>query len=131
MNPKTSQTSDLIIFYENISFRLLFVGESLPSSFPYILIGPINTTPAMSSSTSTTMVSSTPPPFSYFISSTRGVSVLAPPGASTHPSASSLSGLGTTDPFGVGSTPHVGTRVSSTTAAIPSISITIHGTFSL
>lgn len=78
-----------------------------------------------------TMVSSTPPPFSYPISSTPVVSVPAPPGASTSPSASSLSGSGTTFPFGVGSAPNVGTGVSSTTTAIPSTSATIPGTFSL
>ena len=131
MNLETSQTSNLITFNQESSSPPSFVGESLPSSFPYILIGPIDTTPTMSSSISMTMVSSTPPPFSYPISSTPGVSVPTPSGASNGPSTSSLSGSGTTFPFGVGSTPNVGTGVSSTTTAIPSTSTTIPGTFSL
>ncbi|CAF4199227.1 unnamed protein product, partial [Adineta steineri] len=61
----------------------------------------------MSSSISMAMVSSTPPPFSYPISSTTSLSVLANSGASTVPSSSSLSGFGTTFHFGMGSSPIV------------------------
>ena len=131
MNRETSQTYDIITSDQESSSPPLFVVESLPSSFPYILIVPIDPTPTMSSSTSMAMVSSTPPPFSYPISSTPGVSVLSPLGDSTGPSASSFSGSGTTFPFGMGSSPNVRTGVSSTTVAITSTSTSIPGTFSL
>ena len=107
------------------------MGESLPSSFPCVLIGPTDTTPAMSSSISTAMVSSAPPPFSYPISSATSLSVPSNSGASTSPSSSSLSGSGTTFYFGMGSSPIVGSGVSSTTVAITSTSTSIPRTFSL
>ena len=107
------------------------MGESLPSSFPYILIGPTDSTTTMSSVISTAMVSSTPPPFSYPISSIIDLSVPAISRASTGSSSSSLSGSGTTFHFGMGSSLIVGFGVSSTTTSITSTSTSIPGTFSL
>ena len=131
MNLDTSQPSAPVTSDKESSTSHPIVDESLPSSFPYILISLADTTPAMLSSISTTMVSLTPPPFSYPISSTPGYLIPALFGDYTSPSASSFSGSGTTFPFGVGSAPNVGTGVSSTTTAIPSTSATIPGPFSL
>ena len=77
------------------------------------------------------MVSSDPPPFSYPISSTIGLSVPAIFEASIGPSSSSLSGFGTPFHYGMGSSPIVGSEVSSTTTTITSTSTSIFETFSL
>jgi len=131
INLETSQLSAPITFDKESSSSHLVVGDSLPSSFPYFLIGSTNTTPAMSSSISMAMVSSTLPPFSYRISSTTGLSFPTNFGSSTSPSSSSLSGYGTTFHFIMGSSPIVRSRVPSTTTVIRSTNTSIPGTFSL
>ena len=74
MNPETSQPSTLVTSNKEISTSHPVMGESLPSIFPYVLIDPANTNPTMSTSLSTSMSSSNPPPFTYPISSTSGPS---------------------------------------------------------
>ena len=131
MNLETSQPSAPITSDKECSTSHPVVGESLPSSFPYVLIGPADTTLAMSSSISTAMVSLAPPAFSYPISSTTGLSVPSNSGASTSPLSSSISGSDTTFYFGMGSSPIVGSGDSSTITTITSSSTFILGTFSL
>jgi hypothetical protein len=89
------------------------VGESLPSSFHYILTSPADTNPTMSSSISTDMASYAPSPFTYPISSNSVLSTPSTSRASTSPSSSSLSGSSTTFHFGMGSSPLLGSGVSS------------------
>ena len=76
MNLETSQPFSPVTCDKEISTSHPIVGESLPSSFPYVLTNPADTNPTMSSSISTTMASSTPPPSTYPITSN---SVLSSP----------------------------------------------------
>ena len=130
MNLETSQPSAPVTSDKEISTSHPVVGGSLSSSFPYVLIGPYDTTLAMSSSICTAMVTTTPPS-SYPTSSNSILLVPANFGVSTGPSSSSLSGSSTTFHFGMGSSPIVGYIVSSTTTAITSTNTSIPGTFSL
>jgi hypothetical protein len=50
MNPKISKPSAPITYDKEISTSHPVVGESLPSSFPYIFTSPVDTNPTMSSS---------------------------------------------------------------------------------
>lgn len=53
MNPETSQPSSPITYDKESSTSHPIVGDSLPSSFPYVLISPVDTNPTMLSSLST------------------------------------------------------------------------------
>ena len=107
------------------------MGESLPPSFPYILIGLADTNPIVYISLSVTMSSYVPPPFTYPISSTSGPLVPLTYGVSTSPSSSSLSGSGITFHFGMGSSSVIGSRVPSTTTTTTSIRTSHSATFYL
>ena len=131
MNLETSQPSSPLTSNKEISTPHHVLGESFPSSFPYIWTGPADTNPIMSSSISVAIASFAPPPFTYPISSNSGISAPSTFGASIGPSSSSLSGSGTTFHFGMGSSLIVGFRVSSTTTSITYTSTSIPGTFSL
>lgn len=131
MNTETSQPSAPITSDKESSASHPVVGESLPSSFPYILTSPTDTNPTMLSSIFVTMVSSSPPPFTYPISSNSVLLAPSTSGASTGPSSSSLSGFVTTFHFGIGSSPLLGSGVSSTTTSITPTNTSIPRTFSL
>ena len=83
MNQEISQPFARVTSNKESSTSHPVMGESLPSSFPYVLIGPVETNPTMSSSISMAMSSSAPPPFTYPISSTSGPSVPSTFGTST------------------------------------------------
>ena len=131
MNSETSKPFSLVTSNKEISTSHPVVGESLPSSFPYVLTGPDDTNPIMSSSISATMSSSTPPPLTYSIPSPSGSSTLSTSGASTGPSSSSLSGSGTTFHFGMGSSSLLGPGVFCSTTATTYTSTSNLGNFSL
>ena len=131
MNLETSQLSAPVTSDNEISTSHPIVGESLPSSFHHILTGPADTNPTMSCYVSAGMASSTPPPFTYPISSNSGISSPSTVGASNGPSSSSLNGSGTKFHFGMGSSSILGLGVSSTTTTIISTSNSIPATFSL
>ena len=131
MNLETSKPSTPITSDKGSSNSHPIVGESLSSSFPYILTGPVDTNPTMSSSISAVVSSFAPPPFTYTISFTSGSSSPSTFGASTGPSFSSLSGSGTTFHFGLGSSSLLGLGVSFTTTATTSTSTSNPGNFSL
>ena len=117
MNLETSQPSAPVTSDMKSSISDPVIGESLPSSFPYILTGPVDTDPTMLSSLSTTMSSSTPPPFTYPISSTSGPSSPSSSRASTGPSSSSLSGSSTTFHFAMGTSSLLGSIIFSATTS--------------
>lgn len=108
MNPKTSQSSVPITFDDKSSTSHPVVGESLPSSFLYILIGPVDTNLTISSLLSMAMSSSAPPPFTYLVSCTSGPSSPSTSGVSTGPLSSSLRGSSTMFHFGMGSSAVIG-----------------------
>ena len=131
MNLEKSQPSGLVTSDKEISTSHPVVGESLPSSFPYVLTGPTDTNHAMLSSISTAMVSSSPTSFTYPFSSTSGLLAPSTLGVTTDPSSSSLSGFGTKFHFRMGSSSLLGSGVSSTIVAITSTGLFVPGTLSL
>ena len=130
MNLETSQPYSPVTFDKEISTSHPVMGESLPSSFPYVFTSSVDTNPTMLSSIPVAMASSAPPSFTYPIPSNSGLLVPSI-GASTDPSSSSLNGSGTTFHFGMGSSLLLGSEVSSTTTAITSTSTYIPGNLSL
>ena len=131
MNPETPQSYVPITSNEEISTSLLIVGQSLPSSFNYVLIRPVNTNSIVSGSLSATMSNSTPPPFTYPITSTSGPSIPSNSIIFVGPQSSSLSGSGTTFNFGMGSSSVIGSKVPSTKMTTTTTSTFIPWTFSL
>ena len=129
MNLETSQPSSLVSSNKESSTSHPVMGESLPSSFPYVLISPVDTKPTMLSSLSTTMSTFVAPPFIHSIISPSGPSTPSTSEASTNPSSSSLSGFGTTFHFGMGSSSILGSRASSTITATTSTTPLILKTF--
>lgn len=101
MNLETSKPYAPLTFDKESSTSHPVVGESLPSSFPYVLTGLVDTNPTMSIYISVVMSSSDPPPFTYSTSSTSVPLAPSNFGASTSPLSSSLSRYGTMFQFGM------------------------------